>query len=245
MKEFLEKGMSGLIGYATPRVQYSYFNVEAAAEWGWNLNGRSPREFAYSWAVRQGLRNPEKFADWCETLGEASWEVYGSDWPAGEQRSIPGKSAERLLKGTLPPLGFVLWDAFRLPWGDIKSAKRLEENLTNAGRAVRLAREMGRPEFYFESLYIQGHLRALKALYELRSLVRDGRVEPDRRDEARRWFREYIRGLEQAADVLPRWEATVYIFPGDVLFTEKPVNIIRGMISEMKDVARRVGCPVD
>lgn len=245
MKEFLEKGMSGLIGYATPRVQYSYFNVEAAAEWGWNLNGRTPRDFALSWAVRQGLKDPEKFAEWCETLGEASWEVYGSDWPAGEQRSIPGKSAERLLKGTLPPLGFVLWDAFRLPWGDIKSAKRLEENLTNAGRAVRLAREMGRPEFYFESLYIQGHLQALKALYELRSLVRDGRVEPDRRDEARRWFREYIRGLEQAADVLPRWEATVYIFPGDVLFTEKPVNIIRGMISEMKEVARRVGCQLD
>ena len=128
-------------------MQYSYFNGEAAAERGWNVNGRTPREFALFWAVRQGLKDPDKFAEWCVTLGEASWEVCGSDWPAGEQRSISGKSAERLLKGTLPPLGSVLWDAFRLPWGDIKSANRLEENLTNAGRAVRPAREMGRPEF--------------------------------------------------------------------------------------------------
>ncbi len=246
MKEFLDQGMSGHLGYIVPRVQYGYFILEGAAEWGWNINGRTPREFAYSWAVRQGLRDPEKFAEWCDTLGETSWAVYGSEWPAGEQRDISWKSAERLLKGTLPPLGFVLWEAYRLPWGDIKSEEELEEHLRRAGRAVQLARELGRAEFYLESLYIQGHVRALNALYRLKGLVRGGRVREGRIEEARRWFREYVRGLEQAADVLPRWEATVYTFPGDLSdFTEKPVNIIREMIAGMKETARKGGCPLD
>ncbi|MGQ9808672.1 MAG: hypothetical protein ACUVSM_10875 [Armatimonadota bacterium] len=244
MSEFLQKGMSGLLGYATPRVNYGRFNVEAAAEWGWNLNGRSPREFAYSWAVRQGLRDPEKFADWCEVEGPVSWAVSGSHWASGENRNVPGKVAKRLKEGTLPELGFVLWDAFASPWGDIKGEAHLQKLLADSAKAVQMSREMGIPEFYYESLVYRGHMEAIQALWELRKLVRNGSIREQDREAATRWFRAYIRGLQQVVDVLPRWERLV---PGrpeeekDWMFTDRPVETARRMIEEMREVAREMG----
>jgi len=244
LSEFLQKGMSGLLGYATPRINYGRFNVEAAAEWAWNVNGRSPREFAHSWAVRQGLREPEKFADWCELLGPVSWAVCGSHWASGENRNVPGRVAGRLKDGTLPELGFVLWDAYASPWGDIRDEAHLRKLLEDSGKAVGLAREMGIPEFYYESLVYRGHMEAIRALWELRKLVREGSIRERDRDAAEGWFRAYIRGLNQVADVLPRWERLVPGRPDeekDWMFTDRPVETVKRMIEEMRQTAREMG----
>ncbi len=244
MSEFLQKGMSGLLGYATPRVNYGRFNVEAAAEWAWNVKGRSPREFAYSWAVRQGLRDPEKFADWCEVAGPVSWAVSGSHWASGENRNVPGRVARRLKEGTLPELGFVLWDAYASPWGDIKGEAHLKQLLADSAKAVRMSREMGIPEFYYESLVYRGHMEAIQALWELRRLVRNGSIRERDRDAATEWFRAYIRGLRTVVDVLPRWERLVPGIPEeekDWQFTERPVETAKRMIEEMRAVAGEMG----
>ena len=193
LNEFVDKSMSGLLGYITPRLPYGFFNLEAAAEYSWNAKGRTPREFAVSYAVRQGFRDPEKYADWVEAIGTVAWHVYGSDWPFGEQRNVPGKVAGRLKKGTLPELGYVLWDAYRSPFGDIKSEEQLERDVEMAARAVRLAREMGLREQWLESLIVQGYIDSLKASGK-KGLVRDGRVAERDREQAERYFRMYVRG---------------------------------------------------
>ena len=54
-----------------PSIRYCRFNTEAAAEWTWNAKGRSPQSSPLSWAVREGLRDPEKFAEWSETIGSS------------------------------------------------------------------------------------------------------------------------------------------------------------------------------
>jgi len=63
MNEFVDKKLPAFLGYPKPRVHYLAFNVAAAAEWSWNAKGRSTREFALSWAVRQGMEDPELFAE--------------------------------------------------------------------------------------------------------------------------------------------------------------------------------------
>lgn len=245
MNEFVDKQVSGLIGYATPRIMYSRFNVEAAAEWSWNAKGRTPHEFALSWAVRQGIRNPLRFAEWAQVIGPVEWDVYGSHWPAGEERGVPGPSAQRLLAGTLPELGYVLWEAFRLPFGDIKSQEQLDADVRAADRAVELAREMGITEFIHESLVAQGYIRSLKALWELKHLVKSGKVAEEDQDAAKEYFGMYVNGLKQVADELPKWEACVpYKATGD-RFTEHPIGVMTDMIAQMRTAAAKLGIEVE
>lgn len=54
------------------------FSHAALAEWTWNLNGRSQRDFAISWAIRQGCEKPEVFADWVERIGILNEDMYPS-----------------------------------------------------------------------------------------------------------------------------------------------------------------------
>ncbi len=238
MNELVDKGLSGLIGYATPRVDYSLFNVEAAAEWSWNAKGRTPREFALSWAVRRGMKEPETFAAWSETLGPVAWDVYGSDWPSGEKRNHPPPVARRLREGKLGGLGSNLWGVYHSPWGDIKDARQLDADVAQADRALGMAREMGDEVMVQESLVVQGYIRSLKALYELRRIVRSqGMVPPQHRVEAQRFFKMYVDGLNQAATALPEWEATVRKEGDEGGFTAKPVGVIRGMVKEMRKLA--------
>jgi len=59
MNEFVAKGISGFLGFAPPLLTHNAFNLEAAAEWSWNSKGRSPLEFAYSYALRKGMKDPK------------------------------------------------------------------------------------------------------------------------------------------------------------------------------------------
>ena len=241
MKEFVSKGMSGLLAYVTPRTEYARFNLEAAAEWSWNVNGRSTREFAASWAVRRGIRDAEKFAEWSETLGPVAWDVYGSDWPAGEQRGHPGPVASLLREGKLPDLGSVLWGVYRSPWGDIRSVDQLNDNVVRADKAVALARELGLEECIQESLVVQGYIRALQALWELKRLVTPEGVAAENRDAARRCFAAYIGGMKQAASSLPKWEAAVAGRSHGHEATGKTVRVVNGAVEQMEKLAKEMG----
>ena len=241
MNEFVGKGMCGVLGYPTPRVHYNAYNVEAAAEWSWNAKGRSPREFAMSWAVRQGMQDPARFAEWSETLGPVAWDVYGSDWPGGERRRALKKVTEQLTRGKLPELGFVLWGVFRSPWGDIKSAGQLDRDVAQAERAVELARQMRSPAFLQESLVIQGLVRSLKALWELKSLVTAQGIDPGKQAAARRWFRAYVDSLKQAKESLPKWETAVAGETRGRSLVGPTTDLLGKMIERMSKTAADLG----
>jgi len=241
MNEFVDKKLSGLLGYATPRLYYTFFNVEAAAEWSWNAKGRSPHEFALSYAVRQGFKNPKLFAEWSDTLGPVSWDVYGSEWPSGEQRGVPKNVATRLKTGTLRELGYVLWDVYGSPWGEIKSPKQLNDDVARADRAVELARQLDVPELIQESLVIQGYIKSLKALWELRAIVKPEGVAQKHRDAAKRYFAMYVDSLKQAATALPEWEATLPIREPDERLMAKPVGVVNRAAEQMEKLAADLG----
>lgn len=241
MNEFVDKGLSGLLAYATPRVHYYAFNVEAAAEWSWNAKGRSTREFAISYAVRQGCGDPERFAEWSETLGPVAWDVYGSGFPNEETRNNPGHVAYRLKEGRLRELGFVLWDVFASPWGSIRTEAQLEADVKAAAKGVKLAGELGMPGIIAESLVVDGYIRAIAALYELKRIVTPRGVKATAHDAARDAYRRYVRGLGQARAALRKWEAAVRTSAEPDLFTDKPVETVDEMLTEMREVAVKMG----
>lgn len=240
MNEFVDKGMKGLLGYVTPLVHFNLYNLEAAAEWSWNAKGRTPQEFALSYAIREGIKNPEKWAEWAGLVGPVEWMIYGSEWPSGAQRGIPDPVAKSLLEGKLPRLGTVLWDCFWIPFGDIKSEKQLNDAVASAAKALEMSKQMGVPEYYYESLVADGYIKSLKALWELRSLVKNGQVAPKDKDNAERYFKMYLDGLKQTADALPKWEATKDQ-NRNRKFTDKAVGVISKLRTEMIDTASKLG----
>ncbi len=242
MNEFVDKKLSGFLGYAVPRIRHVAFNTEAAAEWGWNAKGRSPHEFALSWAVRQGMKDPQKFAEWSDTLGPVAWDVYGSEWPAGEKRKTPGKVADMLKQGKLPDLGYVLWDVYPTPWGDIKTAEQLDSDVAHAERAVTLARELGEEVLIQESLVVQGYINSLKALWILKQLVTSGGVADQDKESARRFFKMYLDSLDQAGKALTAWEAALPGKGDREGIMRESVELVDGMIGEMAAVAAELGC---
>ncbi len=235
--EFTSKGLSGMLGYPTPRILIARFNIEAVAEWLWNPKGRTPREFALSWAVRQRIRNAEKFAEWTELIGTVEWAIYGSEWPAGEKRKSQPSVAKLLAKAKLPELGTFKFGVFGSPWGDIKTPEELAANAKAAERGVRLAREIGVPEFIQESLVIQGYADSLKALWELKQLVTRQGMAPERRPTAREQFAKYERALAQAQTALRAWESAVPSNERRSGLTREAIETLQRMSKEMKETA--------
>lgn len=241
MSEFTGKGLRGMIGYATPRTMMARFNIEAAAEWLWNPAGRSPREFARSWAVREKIPQPEKFADWTDALGPASWAIYGSEWPAGEKRKAISGVANLLAKGELPELGVFKWGVFGSPWGEIQTPEELRGHAAAAARAVKLAREIGLAEFIQESLVVQGYADALVALWELKQLVTPQGLPAEKRPAARAQFERYDRALKQAATALAAWERAVPNLRENSRHTASAIEMLETMRRDMKETAAKLG----
>ena len=242
MNEFVDKGLSGLLAYSVHGMGYYWFNIEAAAEWSWNAKGRSTREFAQSYAVRQGYRDPDRFAEWSETLGPVSWDVYGSAFPAGEKRGEPGKLADLVKNGKLPALGFVLWEVYGIPFGDIKTVDQLNRDVVQAQKGVELARDLGLRGCLEESLVIQGYINAIKALWELRQVVKPGGITD--RVAATKWFQAYLDGLAQAREHLPLWEQALPDRTSRRPMTTGCAELLTGMIDGMKETAKGFGVEV-
>jgi len=246
MNEFVDKGLSGLIGYPKPRVFYYDFNVDAMAEWSWNATGRSAHDYALSWAVRQGLADPNAFADWSDTLGPVAWDVFGSDWPVDEKRNSLTGVADQLVSGTLPELGYVLWGVYPKPWGDIHTEQQLNDDVADAAQAVTIANQMGVAQFEQETLVAQGYINSLKALYELKQLViPGGDIAPEDHQAANQYFQMYVNSLAQARDALVAWEQTL---PADLIYTDGPltgdtVELLNTLIDEMTNAIDQ--CPND
>jgi len=241
MNEFVGKRLQGLLGFVTPRAHFFSFNVEAAAEWSWNAKGRTPEEFTLSYAIRHGINNPERWAEWAGLVGPVEWHVYGSEWPSGAQRATPDPVAQMLLEGRLPRLGKILWDAFRIPFGDIKTVKQLDLDVASAARALERARGMGVPEYWYESLVADGYIKSLKALYELGRIVKHGKVALTDRDAAESYFRMYLDGLKQASDALPKWEEIRDLRHEHAHYTGTPVKVIAQLRREMAEAATKLG----
>lgn len=243
LNEFVDTGCSGLLGYACMGLRNSRFVVEGAAEWAWNAKGRTPEEFAISWAVREGLKDPEEFAAWNKVHAPVAWDVYGSDFPYSEKRGHPGPTAKLLRSGKLPPLGFTQ-GAFRGHWGQIKTIEQFDADIANEAKAVQMAREMGVPEFYYESLIVDGYIRAMRSVYDLGKIVRNGKVAPGKDAEAARLIKTYVACMNQSADNIYKWLAAVSgtkvnIPPPDE--DTESVRVVKEAVRNMEKLAADMG----
>lgn len=243
-KELVDTSSSGLLGYATPRVHFARYNVEAFAEYTWNLNGRSTREFAASWAVRNGIKDPDKFAEFRELIGPVEWDVNASELMLrGDHKRLTPSLAGMLKDGRLPGFGYYIDGFVKAPFGGFANAKQLGQDVEAADKAFKLAQEIGVEEFIQETRVNQGFIRALQEIHLLQNFIKNGKIADDVKPEAQRHFQSYVDSLRLSIDALPKWEATVSQIPNSK-YTNAPVETCNKLIKSMAETAADLGCPV-
>lgn len=241
MNEFVNRKLTRVLGYPSPGMDFTRFNVEAMAEWSWNSKGRSPREFAASWAVREGIPDPDLFAEWCEANGQAAWDVYGSCWPEYQKRRNPKRVWEAFSKRLLPSLEEANANIFRGPWGDFTSPEQFARDVELAERSVEIARKIGRPEIVAESLVVQGYMQSLNALWELNKMATPEGIPDTEHSKARVQFQAFLSGLAQARDALVQWVKAVSPAAKPESFLEAPLKTIEELSEGARKTAAGMG----
>ena len=179
MQEFADKRLSGVFGYATPSNRYYEFNITAAAEWGWNSRGRSPREFSEVYAQKAGIAHPERFAEWAVMMGDVGWDLAGGR--AIQRLILPGAALfnDKQYRGS-----HQLKDLVPLHFGhgyleEFPNRQYFQARMALAGQALKLAEAEGNELMVEESRSVLGTLNLLDGLVELsdaRNLAQEGKI---------------------------------------------------------------------
>lgn len=124
------------------------YRLSALAEYSWNAQGRSAREFAAAWATRQGFKNPEKFAEWAELA--ASPELsrpqsrrpqsrlpygLGNDLSGSWLSRLPQMIAERKMDESLKQI----------------TPEEMDKSIAACQKALELARQLESPDIAAET----------------------------------------------------------------------------------------------
>ena len=209
MREFIDKGLQSLIGYATPSNRYYEFNLTAAAEWSWNSRGRTPREFARAYAWSGGIRDVERFAEWADMIGPVGWKLAGSRvvekliFGAGGLVFVNGQITQGSVAEALKEFKF---GGEML--GEFEEEKDFAEAVAQAKKALELAEKINEPAVICESLSV---LKTLDMISCLRK-VAEARRTPDeslKRQHLAGFFAELDSAARELTESIYRWGMTV------------------------------------
>jgi len=197
LTEFVKDGLACLVGYTVPTNDLYRMNVQAALEWAWNAEGRTPKEFAQAYATRRGIKKADTFAEWCERLSPVSWDVYGSGFP---YREVYG-GTDGIVRGSIK-MGTGIFAEFA-------REAQLDDDLAKCEEALVLAHETGDEAAVLETQIVRAYVQVLKSVWVLSKLVKKDRVEPESRTEAKQHFDLLIEGCSDVASLYPKWAAAV------------------------------------
>lgn len=111
------------------------FNINALAEWSWNIDGRTPREFAVAWATREGYADPDAVGEWAEIMGPVEYDIYDSEYPICYSW---GQFSEMVATRKRPYLGEGLFRYYRTP-------EAFDEKIATCDRAGKIAASFDDP----------------------------------------------------------------------------------------------------
>lgn len=150
-------GAYGMMAWATQGREICGFNVAALAEWSWNLNGRSEREFAVAWATKEGLDDPEAVGEWAELMGPVAFDVYDSDFPICYSW---GKAVEMVRKRERPCPGEGMFRYYEGA-GDFERKKAVCE------RALEIAEGIGAAGLANETRVVMSYVELARCVYRV------------------------------------------------------------------------------
>jgi len=163
------------------------FDIAALAEWSWNLEGRTEREFAEAWAVREGFGNPEAVGEWSDLMGPVEADVYDSDFPTCYSW---GKALRMVKNREQPVLGEGMFRYYAAPRDFDHKAEQCE-------RALEIAQKAGYADLANESRITLSYIRLAKEVYLVAEQVSTGDLA---QLETQNALRSALAGLQKAGD---------------------------------------------
>lgn len=167
-------GGYAMTGWHEKAVEICGFNYLALAEWSWNRDGRTEREFAVAWATREGYRDPEKVGEWAELMGPVEFDVYDSDFPTCYSW---GKAVDMVKTRRAPVLGQGMFRYYATP-------EAFERKLKTCDQAMDIARPLDKPDLAHETRVVRSYVDLAKHIYEAAVLAADPDRAPDRNGQS-------------------------------------------------------------
>ena len=155
MAERKWSGVYGMLPWGELGREINGFDISALAEWSWNLNGRSEREFAEAWAVRNGFSDPDAVGEWSDLMGPVEADVYDSDFPTCYSW---GKAVSMVEKRERPFLGEGMFRYYSSP-------EDFDRKAESCQKALEIARKAGYTDLSAESRVVLSYVRLARQVY--------------------------------------------------------------------------------
>jgi len=189
-------GAYGMMAWATQGMELCGFNVSALAEWSWNSQGRSTREFAEAWATREGYEEVEAIGEWAELMGPVEFDVYDSEFPVCYSQ---GLAAKMVLEKQRPYLGEGMFRYYSSP-------QAFEEKKVVCNRALQISTGIKDDSFSNETLVIRSYIELARTIYRIAEHVATGKLDNLADQEC---LAEFLLELETAgldnSDAIRNW----------------------------------------
>ncbi|MCE5239903.1 hypothetical protein LLH23_15665 [bacterium] len=203
LTEFVDKGLTCLVAYIVPTAAYYQVNTEGGLEWAWNAHGRTRQEFATSFAVRHGFKDPAQFVQWTELIGPPAWDLYASNYPYLESW---GKPTVQVAAGRMKlALGTSMFSCFKTP-------EQFTTNISRCDEALKVATALGEPQFILETEIVRAYTQVLQGVYQLGQILPrsagaqgDKGLAPEDREAAGKWFHQCQTALDLLQADYPKW----------------------------------------
>ncbi len=149
------QGAAGMMAYRNFAREICGFNINALAEWSWNLKGRDTRAFALAWATLEGYQNPETVAAWAELMGPVEWDVYDSQLVEAYSQ---GHAFDMIRAKQMPVLGEDIFRYYTTP-------EAFTDKIKICDQALKLAEQIENPDFAHETRIIKSYIQLAQAIY--------------------------------------------------------------------------------
>ncbi|MDA0746004.1 MAG: hypothetical protein O2954_05755 [bacterium] len=154
-------GAYGMMAWATQGREICGFNVAALAEWGWNLQGRTEKEFATAWATREGYGDPEAVGEWAELLGPVEFDVYDSEFPICYSW---GLALEKVQEKQRPYLGEGMFRYYA-------DERAFEKKKAVCDQALQIAQTAGEVDLANETRVVGSYVELARCVYRVTEQV--------------------------------------------------------------------------
>jgi len=138
------------------------YRISALAEYSWNAQGRTEKEFAEAWACRQGFKDPAKFVAWVDAMNMPQ---------AGRAHSCWSKSAASWLGSLTNMVAQQKWDDTKFKPGEPEGGIKQSE------QALALAEGLGGQDLILQSRSMLAYCRLEQAGYRFISKLQDKALE--------------------------------------------------------------------
>lgn len=221
------KAAYGMMAWGKYCKEICGFNIAALAEWGWNVNGRSAKEFAIAWATRQGYENPDAVGEWASLMGPIEFDVYDSDMPECYSR---GEMVDMIKNKKYPDLGKGMFRYYAAP-------SSFDEKIQNCQKALKIAESFKNPALANETRVVMSYIKLARSIYKVALLnwrEKDGLKSQKKMDEL---LKDLKTAGEENAEAIKAWRTA--LGPGKWHYrVNDAVNATEKTVAKITDVVQ-------